>query len=555
VSGRLVAERFRLRELLGSGGTAAVYRAHDTVRGEDVALKLLHPHLAADAPMRDAFFEEVRAAQSAAHPSLVEIYDAGVAELDPPVAWIALEYVSGITLEDYVRENGALDPSVVQPLAEALLQALAALHAVGVVHRDVSPQNVMFDPAALADPERFGRSVRLLDFGLADVSGRSTRGTDALLSGSGEPIGVVATVAYASPEQLLGAPVGESSDVYQAGATLFLALTGTPPFPGASAAVVRAHLAAPPPVPSARRRGVPRAWDRLITTAMLKDPADRYEGAEAMRAVVAARLEPRMADGRAGVAQVPTALTRPYRTTLPSTSTPIPSHGAPGAGEGLLRPARHWPGWLAGGIGAAAIAAIVVLSSMAGAAPSAVPHAAPPAVSTPAPSQTVSVPPTTAPEIRTVPELGGRTLADARAALQEAGLATGTISIENAPVAADTVLGSDPPAGHARPSGAAIALRVASGANTVPQILGLTPSDASAALAAAGFSFALLEEGEAPQQVVSASSPAPGQAAGVGSVVTVTVPHPLRATPSPTPSPTASPSPTPAPVPSASPTG
>jgi serine/threonine-protein kinase len=555
VSGRLIAERFRLRELLGSGGTAAVYRAHDTVRGEDVALKLLHPHLAADAPMRDAFFEEVRAAQSAAHPSLVEIYDAGVAELDPPVAWIALEYVSGITLEDYVRENGALDPSVVQPLAEALLQALAALHAVGVVHRDVSPQNVMFDPAALADPERFGRSVRLLDFGLADVSGRSTRGADALLSGSGEPIGVVATVAYASPEQLLGAPVGESSDVYQAGATLFLALTGTPPFPGASAAVVRAHLAAPPPVPSARRRGVPRAWDRLITTAMLKDPADRYEGAEAMRAVVAARLEPRMADGRAGVAQVPTALTRPYRTTLPSTSTPIPSHGAPGAGEGLRRPARHWPGWLAGGIGAAAIAAIVVLSSMAGAAPSAVPHAAPPAVSTPAPSQTVSVPPTTAPEIRTVPELGGRTLADARAALQEAGLATGTISIENAPVAADTVLGSDPPAGHARPSGAAIALRVASGANTVPQILGLTPSDASAALAAAGFSFALLEEGEAPQQVVSASSPAPGQAAGVGSVVTVTVPHPLRATPSPTPSPTASPSPTPAPVPSASPTG
>jgi len=546
VTGRLVAERFRLRELLGSGGTAAVYRAFDTRRGHEVALKLLHPHLAADAPMRAAFFEEVRAAQSASHPALVEIHDSGVAELDPPVVWIALELVAGVTLADYVRASSAVPPGAVAVLADSLLRALDALHAVGVVHRDVSPQNVMFDPEAIADPKALAASVRLLDFGLADVAGRTTRGTDALLSGSGIGDGVVATVAYAAPEQLLGRPVEVASDIYQAGATLFVALTGTDPFFGDVSAITRAHVAAPPPVPSARRRGIPRAWDRVITTAMLKDPDDRFADAEAMRTAVAAALGPVATRARPEVEPARTAATRPYRPVPPVSraADAVAGSGAPPPVPELRARASPWPGWIAAGVGVAAIVGVVALSAAAGSAPSAVPTRASTTVPVAAPpvSPASSPSPGAEPVWREVPPLVGRTLADARTALEAAGLVTGTITTENGPLPADTVLASDPPAGESRANGAAVALRIASGVNAVPDVTGLSPAEATAALVAAGFAVATRQEVAASASFVTATSPSPNQIALVGSIVTMTIPSAVPVTP--TPSPVATPGPT-----------
>ncbi|MDR6198803.1 hypothetical protein QE374_000712 [Microbacterium sp. SORGH_AS428] len=541
-----MAERFRLRELLGSGGTAAVYRAFDTRRDQDVALKLLHPHLAADPPMREAFFEEVRAAQSASHPALVEIYDSGVAELDPPVVWIALELVAGVTLADYVRAGSALPSAAVAVLADRLLQALDALHAVGVVHRDVSPQNVMFDPEAIADGGTLAASVRLLDFGLADVAGRTTRGTDALLSGSGMGDGVVATVAYAAPEQLLGRPVEVASDIYQAGATLFVALTGSDPFFGDVSAITRAHVAAPPPVPSARRRGIPRAWDRVITTAMLKDPEDRFAGAEAMRTALAAALGPAAARARPVAEPAGTAVTRPYRPAPPVSraTDAVAQPDAPPPAAELRARASPWPGWVAAGVGVAAIVGVVALSAAAGSAPSAVPTRTSTTVPVGAPP--VSPTPSSSPSVEAVwhevPPLVGRTLADARTALDAAGLATGTITTENGPMPAETVLGSDPPAGESRTRGAAVALRIASGVNTVPDVRGLSSAEATAALVGAGFAVATGQEDAASASFVTATSPAPNQIALVGSVVTMTIPSAAPVTP--TPSPAVTPAPT-----------
>lgn len=340
MSDGLVAGRFRLRGLLGSGGTAAVFAADDTQAGGSVALKLLHPHLAAERRAWDAFFEEVRAAQSISHPGLVEVRDAGIVDADPPVVWIAMELVEGVSLDEHVRVAGPLTPAAAVTVCDAVLAALEAAHAGGVVHRDVSPSNISLDPALLAEPldaERLAASVRLLDFGLADIPGRSTVGADALLSSSdasssdasgADPAGVVANASYASPEQLAGAAVDERSDLYQLGACLYFALTGRAPFAGPVPAVVHAHLTAPPPVPSVVRRGIPRPLDRVVTAAMLKRPNDRYADAGAMRAALALSL------GGVDVAPAPhpqTGVTKVYRTATPLSAAPVPARAAPEA--------------------------------------------------------------------------------------------------------------------------------------------------------------------------------------------------------------------------------
>lgn len=559
----LVAGRFRILRLLGSGGTAAVFAAEDRRGGDEVALKLLHPHLAEDPHLWDPFFEEVHAAQSISHPALAEIYDAGVEATRPPVVWIAMELVRGVTLADHVAARGPLEVTDATALAAALLDALAAAHAGGVVHRDVTPANVMFDPDAVGDAEALGRSVRLLDFGLADVPGRTTVGADALLSETAAPAGVVASAPYASPEQLRGGAVTEASDLYQAGATLYFAIAGHPPFAGITAEIVRAHLSAPPPVPSVRRRGLRREWDRLITTAMLKQPGDRYPSAAAMRAALAAvgadaaGVTPAVgADADAVTAAVGadadaprTGVTQVYRTSLPAAASPV---SGPPEGHGRARASR-WPIWAATVAGAAAIVGVIAMSATAGSAPSPVPVASMPAAA-PAPTHSAVTEPSPSPiPLATVPQLGGLSLADATSRLTQHGLVLGPISRVNAAVAADTVIGSSPAEGEQRPAGSAVALQLASGSNVVPVVVGLTVAEASSALTAAGFGAIVSETGGGTPGTVSAASVAAGQILALGStVVLATPPRQEPATPSPPPAPLPTPTRTTVPSPTGS---
>jgi serine/threonine-protein kinase len=538
VSDGLVAGRFRVLGLLGSGGTAAVFRAADSREKREVALKLLHPHLAAVPALWDPFFEEVRAAQSIDDPALAQIYDAGVQEGDPPVVWIAMELVAGVTLADHVRAHGPMAVATTAVLADVLLRALTAAHAGGVVHRDVTPANIMFDDTLLGDPEALGRSIRLLDFGLADVPGRTILGADPLLSGAGAPAGVVATVPYASPEQLTGAPVREASDLYQAAATLFFAVTGTPPFPGSTPAAVRAHVSAPPPVPSVRRQGVPRQWDRVLTTAMLKDPRDRYRDAATMRAALAAAATVAAADPKTG-GHARTGTTRVYRTSLHA-SPPPP--GAPGRGT---RPAPRWQAWATVGLGAATIAGIVAWS-----AASAVPAPVPTDASTaPLPMRSATATPTpqsTAPSaMAIVPDVVGLSLPEARALLTERGLMAGQISTQDASLPAEVVLASEPSAGTRREPGTPVALRIASGSNAVAGVVGLAVAEATATLSAAGFGVALRESGDGPEGVVTTVEPAVGLSIPLGTTVVITTPRRPSVVPTgtPTPVPTLAPSP------------
>lgn len=550
MSDSLIAGRFRLRGLLGSGGTAAVFAADDTLTGERVALKLLHPHLAEDPARWDAFFEEVHAAQAIEHPNIAGIVDAGAVDDGTPVVWIAVELAVGTTLGDLVREHGPLDTARARIVGERVLAALAAAHAEGVVHRDVTPANVMVDPDA-PDDAAFAASVRLLDFGLADVPGRATVGGDALLSGAaGVETGVVASVAYASPEQLRGDPVTESSDLYQTGAVLFFALTGRAPFGGDAASVARAHVSAPPPLPSARRRGIPRAFDRVVATALLKDPADRFADAAAMQDALAA-LDQTAPDTAAQPAS-DTGPTRMYRTVLPGSvgdsaaTAPVP-YVVPGS-QGTR---SRWAAWTAAGVGAVVIVGVVALSAAAGSAPSAAPtHTPPPTVAAPEPTET-SEPTAAAPDSVAVPAVAGLGLGEATQALQAVGLRVGDVTRVDGATAADIVLELDPGAGTWREVGSAVALRVASGANSVPGVAGLSLADATAALAAAGFSPLVEYSGTGPIGIALSAWPVTGTALPVGSIVSIIAANPdVPPEPTPTPTPTRTVPSTPTPAPS-----
>ncbi|WP_438353965.1 serine/threonine protein kinase [Microbacterium sp. CJ88] len=557
----LVAGRFRIRGLLGSGGTASVFDAEDTVDGRPVALKLLHPHLAGERSVWDAFFEEVHAAQSIAHPGLAEVYDAGVEDVDPPIVWISMEPVRGVSLAEHVRASGPLAVAAAVALTSAVLDALAAAHAGGVVHRDVTPANVMLDPDLLAssvdapfDPEAFGCSIRLLDFGLADIPGRSTVGADALLSTAATaPAGVVASVPYASPEQLSAAAVREASDLYQVGATLHFALTGRPPFLGDTAAVVRAHLSAPPPVPSASRKGLPRGIDRVVTTAMLKRPEDRYADAAAMRAALvdaALPLRAPAADqavaGLSGVAAEATRVTRVYRTTVgadaPTPDVPFARPPAESGGSG-----GGWQAWAIGAVVVAVIATVVGVSAMAANTTSAPEASASASISvSPAPTATPPAPTeTTAPSAQ-VPEVTGMTVVEARAALERVGLLLGEVTKENSPSVGDTVLGTSPVAGQWALLGRTVAVRAASGDNAVPPVVGLSAAEAAAILTAAGFPSHITEVMDGTPGFVATSSPAPGVVSRVGSTVILSVPRtPTHPPMQPTATPTGGPTPLP----------
>ncbi|WP_164861859.1 serine/threonine-protein kinase, partial [Microbacterium sp. CPCC 204701] len=287
-SSRVIAGRFRLGELLGTGGSASVYAAVDGRTGLGIALKVLHPHLSERPAAREAFLAEARRAQPLRHPHIVGVLGVGVDhDGEAPVAWIALERAAGSSLSQHVARNGPLTPAHAVAVIDGVLRALEAAHAIGLIHRDVSPSNVMVVPDASGALASDG--VRLLDFGLADATGTAAIGTDDLLSVDAKGrAGVMGNVNYMSPEQVRGMPVDARGDVYQAGALLHFALTGRPPFPcQTTGQTLRAHLEAPPPLPSASDGSIPRGLDRVVVRAMLKDPADRFPSGAAMRAAVA----------------------------------------------------------------------------------------------------------------------------------------------------------------------------------------------------------------------------------------------------------------------------
>lgn len=556
-SSSLVAGRFRLGELLGTGGSAVVYAAEDLESGRPVALKVLHPFLAARPLARDAFLAEARRAQPLRHQHIVGVIDVGIDERpEQPIVWIALERAEGASLAEHVARHGPLRPADAVAVIGAVLDALSAAHEIGLIHRDVSPANIM---VAASGRRIVGDSVRLLDFGLADASGRPTLGSDLLLNAEASGAsGVIGNVDYMSPEQVRGLAVDERGDVYQAGAVLYFALTGTAPFARTGIeSRMRAHLEAPPAVPSVAVPTVPRALDRIVVRAMLKDPDDRFATASDMRRAL----------DEIGLTGATAPVARPAASTAPNTgvtrvlgatvaaaqghdAVTVVQSAVPTSASSTHRGSRGWGAGLLGLIALIAVGGAVAFASAGDpAAVEPVPTSASP---TPTPPPVVEAPTETEspPEQRQVPTLVLLTRDEAIAALAAAGLTVGDISVIDAPVHLDTVIESSAAAGEWLPVGTRVNIVVASGYNAVPAVSGLSAAEAEQAMQAAGFAPLIASRPalqSTPAGSIVGTDPGAGAVIAVGTQVVVWQAVAAEPTPEPTPSSTVAPTPTAAP--------
>jgi len=264
---------YRIERLLGRGGMGVLYLAVEPGLERRVALKLIAPEAAADEVFARRFAEESKIAASIEHPNVVPIYAAGE---EGGVPFIAMRYVSGSDLGKRLAREGRLEPTAAARLIAQLGNGLDAIHAAGLVHRDVKPANVLLSDAGGED------HAYITDFGVArDVAGESG------LTQTGRFVG---TLDYVAPEQISGDAVDARADVYALGCLLFKLLTGEVPFPkDGEAARLYAHVNDPPPAPSLYATAVPMALDDVVIRAMSKQPGDRYPSAGDLgRAAVAA---------------------------------------------------------------------------------------------------------------------------------------------------------------------------------------------------------------------------------------------------------------------------
>ncbi|WP_461059421.1 Stk1 family PASTA domain-containing Ser/Thr kinase [Streptomyces pseudoechinosporeus] len=261
--GQVLDGRYRIDARIAVGGMATVYRSVDTRLDRVLALKVMHPTLAADATFVDRFIREAKSVARLAHPNVVQIFDQGT---DGAYVYLAMEYIAGCTLRDVLRERGALQPRAALDILEPVLAALGAAHRAGFVHRDMKPENVL-----IGDDGR----VKVADFGLV-------RAVDTVTNTTGSVLG---TVSYLAPEQIEHGTADPRVDVYACGIVLYEMLTGDRPHLADSpAAVLYKHLHEDVPPPSAKVPGLPYELDELVASATARTPGVRPHDAVALLA-------------------------------------------------------------------------------------------------------------------------------------------------------------------------------------------------------------------------------------------------------------------------------
>jgi serine/threonine protein kinase len=283
---------YRLEAVIGRGGMGVVYRAEHVHLRRTAAVKLLLPELAHDESFRERFLRESQIAAAMQHPSIVSVYDAGEAD---GLLYIAMQYVDGTDLAAVLRHEAPLQPERALAILGQVADALDAAHALGIVHRDVKPGNVLID----------ARRCYLTDFGLT----RRIESQTALTARSQ----FVGTIDYMPPEQIEGRALDPRTDVYALGCMLYHTLVGRVPYEKDSeVSVMYAHVHEQPPAPSEKKAGLPGELDAVIGRAMAKRKEDRHESCAELIAAARAAL----GYGSPTAAAVIPVLTTPRRTVV-----------------------------------------------------------------------------------------------------------------------------------------------------------------------------------------------------------------------------------------------
>ena len=260
--GKKLDGRYEITELIGEGGMADVYRATDVVDNKTVAVKILKKEFAENEEFLRRFRNESKAIAVLSHPNIVKIFDVGFSDR---IQWIAMEYIDGITLNEFMEQQGQLDWKDAVHFILQILRALQHAHSKGIVHRDIKPQNIMM----LRDG-----TIKVMDFGIAKFAREDGKtGTDK----------AIGTVHYISPEQARGGVTDAKSDIYSVGVMLYEMLTGKKPFDTDNpVSIAVMHMQAKVPLPSSIKPDIQVGLEEIILKAMEKDPENRYQTARDM---------------------------------------------------------------------------------------------------------------------------------------------------------------------------------------------------------------------------------------------------------------------------------
>ncbi|MFF8636268.1 Stk1 family PASTA domain-containing Ser/Thr kinase [Streptomyces pilosus] len=564
--GQVLDGRYRVDARIAVGGMATVYRAVDTRLDRILALKVMHPSLAADASFVERFIREAKSVARLAHPNVVQVFDQGA---EGAYVYLAMEYIAGCTLRDVLRERGALQPRAALDILEPVLAALGAAHRAGFVHRDMKPENVL-----IGDDGR----VKVADFGLV-------RAVDSVTNTTGTVLG---TVSYLAPEQIEDGVADPRVDVYACGILLYEMLTGEKPHDGDSPAIVLyKHLHDDVPPPSSAVAGMAYELDELVASATARNPELRPHDAVALLA------RAREARGRLGDAQLdavpPQALASEHDNADDRTSVipraPVMPRPLPVDGDGDADQVRHTTrfrsppplpprrrGALPRGPMAIVVAVLLVLGLGAGVwyinsgqftkvpplltkteqeARDRLADAGldvgrveeaysdtvergrvigtdPKAGARIRGNDSVSLTVSRGPQTVRVPDLDGYPLDKARSLLEDEGLKPGMTTREfSETVAAGSVISTEPGKGTEVRTDSAVALTVSKGSPVdVPDVAGDELQDARAELEEAGLKVKVAAErvnSEHDAGEVARQSPAPGRQAAEGDTVTLTL--------------------------------
>jgi serine/threonine-protein kinase len=416
----MLGNRYELLLPLASGAMGRVWRARDTLLERPVAVKVLRDELTGDSTFRARFRAEAQHTAALHHPNIASVFDYGEIEVDGEcLAYLVMELVEGEALSALLEREGRLDPARTLDVLRQTSAALAAAHAIGLVHRDVKPGNVLVGNDG---------TVKIADFGIAWSA------SSVPLTGTGQ---VVGTAHYLSPEQADGAKASPASDVYALGTVAYECLAGRRPFDGENAVQIalKQIREQPAPLPA----DVPAGIRAVVERAMAKDPAARYTDGAALRAAVEAVATTSPTVAVAPSVPAPTA-------TFPAPTGVLPVASSASTGSAPVPVARRTAVRVLAGVGAAFVVVAVLVAALAGQG-GAEPASGAGATSSHSSSRSSSPSPTTAtpaPVEVVAADLVGRPLDQVQAELAGKGLQVQTTPVETGEVAAGSVTAVSP---------------------------------------------------------------------------------------------------------------